>query len=122
MSAKEPMLYRAPSGMGPPNRWESDHFIRLGTRAEVAALLAELLSGLTWREGTPAEHAVGTGRFRDNQVDVYLHLDADADAVIWIGMSNLAEPDLLRELNARFGLMAFDPESCRFLIPPDEGA
>lgn len=109
------MLYRAPEKAGRPNEWDRDHFIRLGTLASFQAELARDIESLCL-EGVPDAHmAAGEGYYNGLPVLVTVHLDAVSGEVMWFGLANCVDTSLLDRLKQRFGVKAFDYESCEFI-------
>lgn len=115
MSHKEPMLYRAPENMGRPNEWDGDNFIRLGTLASVQAELALDIENLALENVPDAHMAAGEGRYNGLPVLVTVHLDPESGEVMWFGLANCIDASLLERLKRRFGVKAFDYESCEFI-------
>ncbi|GAB3538108.1 hypothetical protein GCM10027343_03020 [Noviherbaspirillum agri] len=109
------MLYRAPENVGPPNEWDGDNFIRLGALASFQAELALEIDNLALDDVADADMAAGEGQYNGLPVLVTVHLDPDSGDVMWFGLANCVDASLLERLKRRFGVRAFDYESCEFI-------
>jgi hypothetical protein len=107
-------VYRAPPGAGTPNTWEADHFVPLGTFAEVRAEVERLVPGLAW---AACEEPPGWAAMSGPQPWFLAFRKPGTQDVVQCLVVTSAERAVVRALVEGTDRRLFHAESCRD-VPP----